>query len=136
VHVHLTYSSPGVKGRVIWGGLVASTTVWSAGAHMATSINFSQAVRVGGVLVPAGTYGFFAIAGKTEWVLILNKNANQHLADDYDAALDVVRVKATPEAVEFVPRLTYKVLAISPLRGSVQLSWEKLMVTLPIAVAE
>src|SRR5688572_27386481 len=37
-HVHVDYGSPGVKGRTIWGGLVAYDEVWATGAHHATSI--------------------------------------------------------------------------------------------------
>ena len=34
-HVHLDYSSPRVRGRQIFGGLVAYDQVWSTGAHNA-----------------------------------------------------------------------------------------------------
>jgi hypothetical protein len=37
-HIHIDYSSPGVKGRSIWGGLVAYDQVWAAGAHTATKL--------------------------------------------------------------------------------------------------
>ena len=39
-HVHIEYNSPGVKGRSIWGGLVAYDKVWATGAHNATSVQF------------------------------------------------------------------------------------------------
>jgi len=95
-HVHIDYSSPGKRGRMIWGGLVAYDRVWSAGAHNATSVDFSEDVRIAGQKVPADTYAFFTIPGRKTWTLILNKNYEQHLADDYDEAEDVLRVEVEP----------------------------------------
>src|SRR5688572_22220425 len=53
-HVHITYGSPGVKGRIIWGGLVAYDRVWATGAHKATKINFTDTVTIAGTQVAAG----------------------------------------------------------------------------------
>lgn len=131
-HVHIAYGSPGVKGRVIWGGLVAYNTVWATGAHQATSISFSNPVQLGGVKVPAGTYAFFTIPGKDEWTVILNKNTQQHLADDYDKTQDVLRLTLKPEAHAFTPRLTYSVTATSPVAGIVAMAWENVVVKVPV----
>ncbi|HRW99374.1 MAG TPA: DUF2911 domain-containing protein, partial [Cyclobacteriaceae bacterium] len=38
--VTIHYYSPAVRGRMIWGGLVAYNNVWVTGAHRATSIEF------------------------------------------------------------------------------------------------
>jgi len=82
-HIHIEYSSPSVRGRVIWGGLVPYNNVWSTGAHKATSINFPEAVVINKTDVPAGKYGFFTIPGENTWTIILNKTWEMHLADDY-----------------------------------------------------
>ncbi|NML21966.1 DUF2911 domain-containing protein [Pseudoflavitalea sp. G-6-1-2] len=134
VHVHITYSSPGVKGRTIWGGLVPYDQVWVAGAHKATSVNINGDIEVEGKTIPAGTYAFFAIPGKTYWVLILNKNYEQHLTDDYDAAQDVVRIKVKPQAVALTPRLIYAVEELSSNKGLINLQWEKIKVSLPFTI--
>ena len=97
VHIAINYHSPAVRGRVIWGGLVPYDEVWLTGAHNATSISFSKEININGVTVPEGKYAFFTIPGKEQWTLILNKNWNQHLADDYDVSKDIVRVNVTPE---------------------------------------
>jgi hypothetical protein len=136
-HVHIDYSSPGKRGRMLWGGLVAYDRVWSAGAHNATAITFSEPVRVAGRDVPAGTYGFFTIPGREEWTLILNENYEQHLADDYDEALDVLRYRATPEVLdEEVESLTYAVHPTGDGVGSIRMSWDSLRVSLPVASIE
>ena len=41
-HIHIDYSSPGVRGRIIFGGLLAYNQVWQAGAHMATWIETNK----------------------------------------------------------------------------------------------
>ena len=126
VHVHIDYSSPSVRGRTIWGGLVAYDQVWVTGAHRATSISFSDDVEINGQTIPAGTYGFFTIPGKEEWVIILNKNYEQHLADEYDTAEDVLRLQVTPEQLEQpVEALTYQVNATGKEAGTVSVMWEK-----------
>src|SRR5438477_7679124 len=54
--VSVDYSSPGVKGRKIWGGLLPFDKVWRAGANAATKLTLSGAANVCGKDVPAGTY--------------------------------------------------------------------------------
>src|SRR5689334_16888846 len=63
--ISVEYSSPGVKGRKIWGGLVPYDKLWRAGANAVTKITFSRDVKIDGKPVPAGSYAFFAIPGKT-----------------------------------------------------------------------
>lgn len=132
VHIHLVYGSPGVRGRVIWGGLVPYNEVWAAGAHEATRISFSRAVRIKDQEIPAGTYGFFAIPGPEKWTLILNTRYQQHLADEYQSSEDVVRVEVSPQTREFTPRLTYGLEKTGPQAGLIHLDWEKLRLSLPI----
>lgn len=133
-HVHVDYGSPGVKGRTIWGGLVAYGAVWASGAHMATTVDFSADVVVAGKPVKAGTYALFTIPGETEWAVILNTRYDQHLADQYDPKEDVVRVALTPQRLETpVQRLTYTVQTNSDTSGFISLEWEHIQITLPIA---
>lgn len=130
-HVHITYGSPGVRGRIIWGGLVAFGEVWVTGSHNATSIEFSKDVLIDGKRVSAGKYAFFTIPGEEEWILILNKNYNQHLADDYSAAEDVLRITVKPTVLsDVVQRLTYSVVKQSEKEGKVVVQWEKIQVSL------
>ena len=54
--VAVDYSSPGVKNRKIWGGVVPYDKVWRAGANSPTKITFSKDVTIDGKPVPAGSY--------------------------------------------------------------------------------
>lgn len=134
-NVQLNYYSPAVRGRVVWGGLVPYDQVWVTGAHMATNLQFDQALTIGGQAIPAGKYAFFTIPGKDEWTVILNKNWEQHLADKYDQKEDLVRVKVKPETVEqHQERLRYEINSLSENQGEIVVSWEKQRITLPVAV--
>jgi hypothetical protein len=125
------YYSPAVRGRNIWGGLVPYDEVWVTGAHGATAIDFPKDFSVGSSTIPAGRYAFFTIPGKEEWTIILNKNWEQHLTDDYDAKEDVVRLKVKPQKNEHTERLEYFVIPGKGNGGSIVVAWEKLKVELP-----
>jgi|JI9StandDraft_2_1071091.scaffolds.fasta_scaffold02449_7 hypothetical protein len=133
-HVHIQYGSPGVKGRTIWGGLVAYDQVWVTGAHQATSVMFSSDVVINETHIAAGKYALFTIPGKDKWIVILNKNWEQHLADEYSEKDDVVRIKITPETLpQEVQRLTYLVEKIDADvdKGSIVMLWERIKIVLP-----
>ncbi len=132
--VTINYYSPAVRGRVVWGGLVPFDKVWVTGAHRATSIDFNQEVIVGGVTIAPGKYALFTIPGKDEWTIIVNKNWEQHLADDYDPKDDIVRVKVKPETEDtHQERLRFTIEASSDTKGEIVIYWEKLEVSLPIS---
>jgi len=134
-HIHIEYGSPGVKGRIIWGGLIAMDQVWVAGAHNATTIQFSKPVIWGGNAIPAGKYGFFTIPGKETWTIILNNKSEMHLADNYDEKEDVIRIQVKPSALEkTVQRLTYIVKDEGNKKGAVIMQWDKLQVSIPVEI--
>ena len=97
--VSIDYHRPSVRNRAIWGGLVPYGEVWRTGANEATKIQFSDAVRIDGHEVPAGTYSFFAIPTANSWTLILNKNAAQWGAFKYAVADDLLRFEVKTLAV-------------------------------------
>jgi hypothetical protein len=134
--VTVEYSCPGVKGRKIWDGLVPYDKMWRAGANGATKITFSKDVTFADKAVPAGTYALFAIPTKGAWTIILNKKADQPgTGSDYKADQDLVRVQVKPKAAPFRERLAYIFSDMTDDKASLDLEWEKLRVSLPIAVA-
>jgi hypothetical protein len=133
--VTVDYSSPGVKGRKIWGGLVPYDKQWRTGANRATKITFSRDVTFAGKPVPAGTYALFTIPGKTDWTLVLNKRADQAgTGADYKAEDDLWRVQIRPKAAPFRERLAFLFTDFTDQKGSLDLEWEKLRLSIPIAV--
>jgi hypothetical protein len=134
-HVHITYGSPGVKGRVIWGGLVSYDQVWCAGAHNATWVSFSEPVLINGKKMNAGKYSFFIIAkANGPWTVIFNSDAEMHLADEYEASKDVLRLEVTPmkDATTSLPRLTFTVKETAKNEGYIQFAWDKKILQLQV----
>jgi hypothetical protein len=75
--VHVDYSSPRMKGRKIFGGLVPYGQVWRLGANEATTFITNTNLNVGGKDVPAGNYTIFAIPEPEKWTLIISKKTGE-----------------------------------------------------------
>ncbi len=129
-HVKVLYHSPAVRGRVIWGGLVPFNQVWATGAHMATAIEVDKEFIVGDKKLEAGKYALFTFPGKEEWIVVINKNWEQHLTDEYDAKDDLVRLSIKPEMVNSLQeRLMYQ---INSSKSQVEFRWENLRLLIPV----
>jgi len=136
-HVHIDYSAPSVRGRVVWGGLVAYDQVWVTGAHSATNINFNKPLKINGTEFEAGKYALFTIPGKDKWTIIINKNWDQHLADEYDISEDLLRIEVIPEALEeSVEQLNYTVSSMGDNKGEISISWSDIKVRFPVESVE
>ncbi|MEY8021319.1 DUF2911 domain-containing protein [Muriicola sp. SD30] len=134
-HIHINYSSPGVRNRIIFGGLLAYDQVWQAGAHMATWLETNKDLTIDGKVLISGKYGFFVIPNKEEWTVIFNRNWNQHGKDDYDSSDDVLRFKVTPKiSEEFQEHLEYKVKKTTETSGTISMSWEKVTIEFPFEI--
>ncbi|WP_029037802.1 DUF2911 domain-containing protein [Salinimicrobium xinjiangense] len=135
-HVHIDYSAPSVRDRIIFGGLVAFDRVWQAGAHNATWIETDKDLEIGESILPAGKYGFFLIPRKQdEWSVIFNSRWEQHGKDDYNEAEDVLRFNVTPqESKEPQEVLKYEVNKTGEKTGDIVFSWEKKKIIIPFRV--
>ena len=132
--ITIDYHRPGVKGREIWGGLVAYDKTWRMGANQATTIEFSDPVSIEGNAVPAGKYSFFAIPGRESWTLILNKDPEQFGAFGYDPGMDQLRVQVRPVAAPHTEWMRFSIDPVTPSSALVTLAWEKLAVPMKIDV--
>lgn len=130
--ITVDYSSPGVKGRKIWGTVVPYGQPWRAGANNPTKITFSKDVKVGDTAVPAGSYTFIVIPDKASWTLVLNKDPKNAGAFGYHKEDDVARVTVKPEAIPLRERLGYSFPTFDNNQAQLALEWEKVRVTLPI----
>ncbi|MBJ7882608.1 DUF2911 domain-containing protein [Gelidibacter salicanalis] len=134
-HIHIEYSSPGVRDRIVFGGLLPYDAVWQAGAHMATWIETNKDLKMDGKKLKAGKYGFFVIPNKEEWTIIFNTNWDQHGKDEYDEKEDVLRFKVIPKISEDIQEhLEYKITKTSNTSGNISMSWEKVAIDFPFEV--
>ncbi|MCX2451869.1 DUF2911 domain-containing protein [Pedobacter sp. PLR] len=123
--VSISYSRPNLKGRKVFGEMEPFDKVWRTGANSATSVTFTDPVKVGGQELPAGTYGLFTIPGKTEWTVIFNKDSKQWGAYEYKESDDVLRIKVKPVKLkEKVETFTIQFANVYPTTAQLQLSWE------------
>jgi len=75
--ISIDYSSPSVKGRKIFGGLLPYGKLWRAGANEATIFQTDKDLKVGGKILPAGKYSFFATPGEKKWTIFFNSETGQ-----------------------------------------------------------
>jgi len=132
--ITIDYSSPGVKGRTIWGKLVPYGEVWRVGANEVTSITFSTPVKVNGNELPAGTYGIHTVPGESEWEIIFSKDTKVDDPMNYDMNKDVLRLKVKPESNPFTERMAFTITDMTNNSANVNLIWEKLKISFPVEV--
>jgi len=127
--ITIHYSSPSVKKRMIWGKLVPYDSVWRAGANEATTFETDKEIRVEGMSLPAGKYGFFLLPRPDgKWTAIFNTVPNQWGAFKYDQTKDQLRVEVKTHTLSSpVEALNYQ---ITPKGFS--LNWEKISVPVSI----
>lgn len=127
------YSSPAVRGRTIFGGLLPLGELWRAGANAATKLTLSQDAKVAGKDVSAGTYAVFIIPAKDQWTFILNKNPNQGGTDNYDEKLDQLRVRIKPDKAPKTERLTFVFTDTTDDTTRLDMLWADTRLSVPIA---
>lgn len=130
--VSLEYSSPAVKGRKVFGGILPLGELWRTGANAATKITFSKDVQLADKPVPAGTYAIFSIPTKDSWTVILNKNPNQGGTGQYKQDLDLLRVQIKPQTIPARERMTFLFSNTTESTTSLDLEWETVRISLPI----
>jgi hypothetical protein len=135
-NITINYHSPAVRKRIIWGGLVPYDDVWVTGAHNATNIVIDKPFILGDKKVPAGKYALFTIPGKDEWIIILNRNWEQHLAFDYNSKQDVVRLSVKPTKKDnTLERLQYYITDKGNNTGAIAVEWEQLRIEFGLRIS-
>ncbi|MEM8521289.1 DUF2911 domain-containing protein [Flavobacterium sp. PL12] len=119
--ITINFSSPSVKAREIWGGLVPFNEVWRAGANEATTFETTKDIMVEGSKLPAGKYSFFVIPSAKECIIIFNKEAKQWGSGKYNEKEDQLRVKVKPQ----VAKSSTEKLVYTIAKNKMTLSWEK-----------
>ena len=115
-NITIKYSSPGVKGRPIYGtDLVPYDKVWRAGANEATTFETDKDIKVEGKALPAGKYSIYIIASAKDWIIIFNSETgqwgiNRDGTTTEDPDKDVIRVTVTPKkSTTLTERLAYTI---------------------------
>jgi hypothetical protein len=130
--VSISYHRPGVKGRVIWGGLLPYDAVWRAGANEPTIITFSDDVTIEGNKLKAGSYRFVVIPSKSgEWTLIFNSEI-KNWGTVYDAKYDTLKILVKPETGLQEEWMSFSFTDLTPASARVVLAWEKIRLSFKV----
>jgi hypothetical protein len=129
----IDYSSPRMKGRKIYGGLVPYGKVDRTGANEATTFVTDANLNVGAKDVPAASYTIFTVPNPDKWTLIINKKTGEwgipykYEADEL-ARVDM-KVSATSAPVENFT------IALASMGGSctMTISWENTQASVDIS---
>lgn len=133
-NVSITYGSPSVRGRKIWGKLVPFDKVWRTGANEVTQIETDKALTIEGKRLAKGKYSIYTIPGESDWKVIFNSEIGQwgtigHTGkttrkSNKDVLIVTVKSKKAPKLAES--------LIFQINKDEIILAWENLV--LPISV--
>ena len=128
-NITIAYSSPSVKGRTIWGDLVAYDKAWRAGSNEATTFETDKEVTIQGKKLPAGKYSFFLIPKESgTWTAVFNKEPKQWGAYKYEESKDALRVDVKTKALQTKQEsLVYKIN-----KNGFTMDWDKVSVPVEI----
>ena len=130
--ITVDYSSPRMKGRQIYGGLVPYGEVWRTGANAATGFVADTNLTVGGTNVPAGKYTIYTLPNEGNWELIINKQTGQW-GTEYNQSQDLARIPMKVESLNSpVEQMTFSFEKTSADSANLVLEWEKTKLSVPI----
>ncbi|MGH1364572.1 MAG: DUF2911 domain-containing protein [Calditrichia bacterium] len=133
--VKLDYGQPGVKDRVIFGGLVPYGKVWRTGANSSTKFSVDAEFTFADNTVPTGDYALYTIPGEKEWTIIIHKNTKLWGSSNYDEADDLVRFTVpTIELKDNVETFTIHFANFHNKGADLVIAWEKTKVIVPVVV--
>jgi hypothetical protein len=128
------YGSPAVRGRKIWGAAVPYDRAWTVSPGNPPRIRFSKDLQFAGRAVPAGTYLLSLVPAKGDWTVLLSRVGAKEAATS-EAPLDGdIRVKVRAKPSSFRERLMFSFSEVSEEKATLDLEWEKVKVSIPLAV--
>jgi len=123
--IDISYNSPSIRARKIFGGLVPYGEVWRTGANPATTLVTSVDITIGTLAVPAGTYTLYTLPGETQWLFIVNKQIGQW-GTEYHQEQDLGRVPMeaapTPSSPQQQMSLTFE--KTTPRMTQLHVRWD------------
>ena len=132
-NIELSYSRPSVRGRKIFGDVVAYGLPWRTGANGATKIKFGEDVEIMGNKLKAGEYVMYTIPNKESWEIIFNTGAGTFGPDGYSKENDMLRFNVKPTRMEGVCQtFTISFTDLSYSTCKLEIMWERTKLQIPI----
>ncbi len=134
--VTLEYNRPSVKGRTIYGDLVPFAKLWRTGANQNSMITFSEDVVIGGKNVKKGKYAIFTAPKADSWeVFFYTDTQNWGIPEKWDDNKVAAKVAVKPFMLnKSVETFTIAINNIENNGGTIDISWEKTLVSIPFEV--
>ena len=152
--IEITYGRPIRRGREVFGGTgdkygkVANpdAPVWRAGANFTTQLKTEVPLVINGKTLAPGAYAMLIDLKPGNWTLIVSTQSVQTRYDpnnttelfgayNYTPVQDVVRAPMKLETLtHVVEQLTWQFLDMSDAGGSLAISWDKTMASVPFKV--
>ena len=136
-HAKVCYGSPALGGRTMIGGdAVPYGKLWRTGANEPTTLHLDRVVRVGDLLLGAGSYSIYALPGERDWTVIFNRSTRQWgLESEYTDEVEAqevgrlsVRARTLEASVENL-RFTSEPSATAAV--DLLLDWQRTRIRLP-----
>jgi len=126
VNINLDYSRPSKKGRTIFGNIVPFDQIWRTGANQATSISFSDDIKINNQLVEAGEYHVYSVPRENSLDLIIYKKTDEWGSlKSFDESLIKARVSSDFYDLPFsIETFTISFGDISNAGASLNISWD------------
>ena len=131
--ISVKYSRPLLRGRDVFGGVVAYDKVWRTGANGTNLITISNDVMIGGQKLAAGTYGIFSIPTAGDWTLIFNKDLTAQEAN-YSQEKDALRIIVKPVSIAKTEAFTIDFTGLSDSTADMNIYWSDKKIVAPIMV--
>ena len=135
--ITITYGRPSMRGRMIFGRLVAWDRVWCPGADEATTLESKRELRLDQLAVPPGPHTIWVLPTREAWSLIVSKEPSG-FHTNYNPSADlgsVAMIKRTVPAP--VEQLTFAIVR-NPTGpgGMITMTWETTEVSVPFTVVQ
>lgn len=126
VNINLDYSRPSKKGRTIFGNIVPFDQIWRTGANQATSISFSDDVKINNQLVEAGEYHVYSVPRENSLDLVIYKKTDAWGSlKSFDESLIKARVTSDFYDLPFsIETFTISFGDISNAGASLNITWD------------
>ena len=126
VNINLDYSRPSKKGRVIFGELVPYNQIWRTGANQATTITFSDNIKINNQLVEAGEYHIYSVPSENRLDLVIYEKTDAWGSlSQFDESLIKARVSSDFYDLPFsIETFTISFGDISNAGASLNLTWD------------
>lgn len=132
--IDITYSRPSMRGRKIFGDVVAYGKAWRTGANAPTKIKFGEEVEIGEHRIKPGEYMMYAIPGKEKWEIIFNTGAGKWSANGFPTEDDVARLSIRPTLMAGETQtFTIQVSDITYNNCKIELLWDRTKVVIPVS---